>query len=557
MKYRTILKWTTLSLVAAVLLAGMSYGGYRWYKKTKTKRMVASARTCFAKGDYKGAGLFLRQVFDAEPENLEATKIMADLTQQLETPNSIVWRRKVAELEPHVLQHYLSWARLAILHNQYLAAEEALKAVPETNRNSAVFHHVSSGVFLGLGKPRDAETHAAEALKLDPENELYQFDLAAIRLKLGDSNLAEQARISIGKLTQDPRFGCEAMHALVRDAVAHKQSARAMALSTELQSKPCVKFRDRLEHLEILKKAQSPEVDAFLARLLPEAEKSAGDVFQLTAWMLQNDRAEAASQWLLRLPPQIKGKQPVRSAIADTYVARKEWTNLESFLANQNWGDLDPLRLALVSRALKEQGDKRKSRTTWNTAVHRASPQAETLMLLLRASESWGWSEETEDVLWRLKERPKYVGWSLKNLYARYEERGDTRSLHKVVSELIRLNPADDGAKNNFCVFSLLLDIHTDKAADYARELYQKYPTNSTVVTTYAFALHKQKKNKQAMEILKILSPEQLKEPSVAAYYGIILAESGNAAQADHYLKLAQTARLLPEERALLAKVSQ
>jgi hypothetical protein len=96
-----------------------------------------------------------------------------------------------------------------------------------------------------------------------------------------------------------------------------------------------------------------------------------------------------------------------------------------------------------------------------------------------------------------------------------------------------------------------------EKAAGYARELYGKYPTNSTVVTTYAFAMHKEKKTRAALEALKALSAEQLREPSVAAYYGIILAESGSQAQADEYLRLAQAAPLLPEEKALLAKVSR
>jgi predicted Zn-dependent protease len=557
MEYRRVIKWTIVACAAAALLAGVGYGGYRWYKSTKATRLLASARASVAKSDYRSASLFLRQVFETQPENVEATRMMAEITETLQSPNALSWRRKAAELEPHVLQHHLAWARLAMLQDQFPIAEQALLAVPATNRNSALYHHVSAAVALGMKKPREAEAHAAEALKLDPPNELYQFDVAAIRLQLGGSNIVADARAAIERLAQHPRLGCDALNALIGDAVRHKQLARATTLSRQLQTRDCVKFHDRLEYLEILKQSDPSAIDSFLTSILPDAEKNAGDVFQLSAWMLKNGRVDAAAEWLSRLPPAAKAKQPVRAAIADAYVARQEWARLENFLSNQNWGDMDAMRMALLSRALKEQGDKRKARTTWNMAVHKAAPQPETLMLLARASGGWGWAEETDDVLWRIAERPVYVSWALKNLYARYQERGDTRSLHRVVSEVIRLNPEDDGAKNNFCVFSYLLGINTEKAASYARELYEKYPTNSTVVTTYAFAMHKEKKTRAALEALKTLSSEQLREPSVAVYYGLILAESGAQAQANEYLQLGQSASLLPEEKALLAKLSR
>jgi hypothetical protein len=48
-----------------------------------------------------------------------------------------------------------------------------------------------------------------------------------------------------------------------------------------------------------------------------------------------------------------------------------------------------------------------------------------------------------------------------------------------------------------------------------------------------------------------------LRDPSLAAYYGIILAAAGDAAKAREYLKIGASARLLPEEKALLAKAER
>ena len=50
------------------------------------------------------------------------------------------------------------------------------------------------------------------------------------------------------------------------------------------------------------------------------------------------------------------------------------------------------------------------------------------------------------------------------------------------------------------------------------------------------------------------LTDEQLRDSSVAAYYGVILVAAGDKAKAQEYLKLGSSANLLPEEKALVAK---
>ncbi len=50
------------------------------------------------------------------------------------------------------------------------------------------------------------------------------------------------------------------------------------------------------------------------------------------------------------------------------------------------------------------------------------------------------------------------------------------------------------------------------------------------------------------------LKPEQLRQPEVASYYGVVLAAAGDQQQAEEFLALSESARLLPEERALIDK---
>jgi len=51
---------------------------------------------------------------------------------------------------------------------------------------------------------------------------------------------------------------------------------------------------------------------------------------------------------------------------------------------------------------------------------------------------------------------------------------------------------------------------------------------------------------------MSTLRTDQLKEPPLAAYYGIFLAGGGEKSKAREYIELGRQTQLLPEERTLL-----
>jgi hypothetical protein len=72
--------------------------------------------------------------------------------------------------------------------------------------------------------------------------------------------------------------------------------------------------------------------------------------------------------------------------------------------------------------------------------------------------------------------------------------------------------------------------------------------------STYAFSLHLQKKDSEALRIMRQLNPADLGQPAVAGYYGLLLEASGSNALAQSYLDGSANAILLPEERTLFAQ---
>ena len=85
-----------------------------------------------------------------------------------------------------------------------------------------------------------------------------------------------------------------------------------------------------------------------------------------------------------------------------------------------------------------------------------------------------------------------------------------------------------------------------------AKAAYESATNNPFYISTYAYALFLQKKTDEALKVLAGLKPEEIKVPAIAAYYGAIQAQAGHKDLARPCLALAETAKLLPEEKEMV-----
>ena len=114
-------------------------------------------------------------------------------------------------------------------------------------------------------------------------------------------------------------------------------------------------------------------------------------------------------------------------------------------------------------------------------------------------------------------------------------------------------NPDNDESSGKYAWLSLLLDSDLPKAHKLAAQLYAKNPTNMSFACTYALSLLKQDHASTALSLFQPLKAEPLKDPAVAAYYGVVLAAAGETEAAKPFLAAAEGAQLLPEEKTLVA----
>ena len=96
--------------------------------------------------------------------------------------------------------------------------------------------------------------------------------------------------------------------------------------------------------------------------------------------------------------------------------------------------------------------------------------------------------------------------------------------------------------------------MNPDQAYRLAREVYEQEPKNVDYASTYAFSLCLQGDVKKALQVLAGFSEAELEQPQIAAYYGVMLANSGDFSRAAKFLDLGEKADLLLEERKLVEK---
>ncbi len=532
------------------LLAG--YAGYRGYKVWKQNRMMNLAHTFAARGDSRNVLLCVQQVLRSNPRHLEASRMMAALLEAGRSPSALLWRSRVVELNPRSLDDRLALAQSAMVFRDYMDATNALEGVDPAGRKTAAYQNIAGAVAAAANQRAEAEAHFLEAARLEPTNPVPQLNLAVVRLHGTNASAMAEARTTLMSISSSsPALRCQALRELVVDAMGSRQTNTALALSKELVQQTNSTFSDRLLRLDVLKGSQNAEFKPALAAFQREAGTNTAKIYELSIWQMTRIGSKDTLVWLQSLPRNLQTNQPVELLAAECHTLLGDWRGLNGALTNQNWGELEFVRHAFQTRALRGQDLSGAATAEWELALKTANGQKASLVMLLRLAAQWGWQSDAEKLLWTIVNQYPGEQWAFRALTQALYAGGRTRPLMMLFSQQVKRSPSDLGARNNLAMTALLLDAQELKPHELAREVYGKAPTNSAYVSTCAFSLHLQKKDAEALKVIEQLKPQELQNPSIAGYYGLILKATGNAAKAKTYLELAFKAPLLPEERKL------
>jgi hypothetical protein len=543
--------------IGVAVVAG--FLGLPAYRHWKENRSVAAAQVFFDRGDYRSAWLSAREALLVNSNNLAACGVMAGVADAAHSPATLDWCERVVKLSPAITNQL----RLAVAGLRYQSPPYPLttQILGELSNSAAAlpdFHVVAAEMDLSQHRMAAAEAEFAAACRLAPANRQFQFNLDVIRLGTTNASTAAEARAQLKSFCTDTNLGPPALRSLVADRLIHDDVGGALAYSTQLLAGAQAALNDRLQHLGILKRLNSPALAAQLNAVQRDAATNAAAAAQTASWMEANGFLSETAGWLNTLPAGVQTQTPVQLALVDYYLDTTNWQGLCRFAAKADWGEMNFLRLAFLSRAWGGLGEPLVADANWNSAVNLAGSQLGALNALLELAGGWEMKSEQEDLLRKIVRQFPDAGWAQHDLELLYMTAGNTTGLYDLYLELLPRSPHNALLENNLAATALLLKTNLTLAGQWVAEAYAQSPDNPDVVSTYAYALHLQGRNREGLAALQKLKPAQLEGSSVALYYGVMLAAAGENGKAAHFLAIAQKfGRLLPEEKQLLAEAGK
>ena len=483
---------------------------------------------------------------------------MAETAEVAGRAEALSWRQRVAALEPNVHGNKIAHAETALRFGQIDHARKLLDAIAPAARASVKYHQLAGALAVAEKQLAAAETEFAAALQLEPNNQQLLLNLATVRLTSPDAATNEKARSDLMRLCEQPAVRLESLRALTSDALAHQSQASGEKWAAELKSEKNATFSDLLLYVEATHGTDAAKT--CLLEVQSRAGQSPATAAPLITWMNRHAMAQAALTWGLSLPPKILEAQPVPLAIAESYSFLRNWKGLAAWIEGKDWGEHECFRLAVQSHASRHLNivdrPSMESETAWRAALKSTKSRPDRLAAIAQLAEGWGYNAEAEEAWWMLANGNENAREALGALQRLYKSKQDSHGLLRVAKRALELNPADLVAANNCASLGLLLS-GDSSSRRLAGKLHRENPANAIFRTTYAFALLTEGKTGDALKAMESLNEAQLRNPVVAAYYFVMLVESGNMERAHIFLSAANKATLLPEEQRLLTAATR
>ena len=546
-------------LVIAFLLGAVfvSYGS-KLYEDWRQNRLLHRAAALLQDGKLSEASQTAQELLERHPNSLPALYLLAEAAEK-QNLEEAVWRREqIARLLPKDADSQLNLASAALRFGKLDLAREALDRVAPNDRDRAAFHVVAGWLARAEGNLAEQEEQFAAAVRREPNNDLYQFNLAALRIHSSDAGKSAKARDALQRLSKLAPYRTGALRALLNDAVERNDLGAADNFAQQLQMSPEVTFGDYLLCLNFYRKLDEKKFRLLLEKVKPFAARNSSDLVSLLDWMNQNGLAGDVVKWIDKLPAAQLSSAPMSIAVADAYATVKNWSRLKRWTRTGDWGDSEYLRLAYQAIAARQSQSRSggaanaEVETLWRSAEKLTNEQPEHELALARVASKWELENESEELWQRVAENPPMRREALEALRRLYRAKNETGKLYEVLQRLHESSPNEAPITADLARLGLELDQNIERSHQLAREAYDRARQEVNCAVTYAFSLFRLGRNPEGLAIIQNLPPDQLHDQHAAVYVALLLAEASQLDGAQEYIEAAENGKIYPEEKKLL-----
>lgn len=548
--------WIRLGLVVVAL--GIAGGGYAllryqlWpaYRTWSIDRMNTMAHNFLVADDPRNALLTVRKVLGKRPNNAEAWRLGVKAAEMRSSLEAVMFQRNLCRVEKSTANQ-VELIRLALKYEVYSIGLDAIQAVADEAKHMPEYHRLAAATYRKVRQDAAAKIHLVSLLGLEPADKATRLALAEVEFAADRNSLPADWAERVATLARDPVQTLPATVLQLRSAVARRAPQEAAELSRRLLMRSDLDLTTRLYLAEAAYLHDPPAAGRMLAAMQEQAVARPDDVVQIMEFLLAQAQYEAIRTWYPVLPEKSRQEERSRFVTAQACQALRDWAGMEKLLRGPRWQKQEPLRLGLLAYAYRMAGRTMEFSETWRMAVGATGQDARQVLTLLRNIEQWKWEGERYDLLWKLFNlMPTMAG--VQDLLVAHEYRnGNTVNLNKIYARAIEAAPGDENARNNFAYTSLLLGTNENRARQLAHELNLKHPENSSYLTTYTLALHKQGLSREALALVEKSGTSGRTAPATMLHEAIYAAAVGQPDRAGRLLTELESAKLLPEERGL------
>lgn len=550
-----------LAIYAAAVVAGFAVGFLfltyvpRAYSSWRESRLLKHAQEMVAREEFDQATRAAQQMLQIRPDSVAAFRILADATEKQNRPETVAWRAQIARALPNDLAAHLNLASAALRFGQLDAARRALENTRPQDREKAAYHVVAGWLARAEGNDAGVESHFAAAVQQEPENDLYQFNLAVLRVRSVEQEKSSSARETLERLKKIPAFRAGSLRALLGDAVQRDDLQKADALAQDLQMSQQVTFADHLLCLDLYRKLDEKKFEALLEKVKPVAAREPRDVAALMDWMIKNGLAAEVLKWTDKLPAEISTAPPSAVSVAEAFAEVKNWSRLRRWTRSGAWGDSEYLRWAYqayAARQSRESAADTEAGSLWSSAERAASEQPEREANLARLAAKWGLAAEAKQLWRQVAKHPPFRREALDALFRIHRTNNELQDLLQVSRQLHESSPRETSLTSNYARLALLLAPNTEEARRKAKEAYDIAPKDANAAVTYAFALYHLGRTAEGLDVLKQVPREELEDAHLAAYAAVLFLDENQPDAAREHVETAQRGPLYLEEKKLL-----
>jgi predicted Zn-dependent protease len=550
-----------LAILVGIIVLGSGLGlialnyGTQTYHNWRESRLIRHASEQLAHDDFEGATRTAQAALALDRDSLAAFQILAEATEKQNKMETVAWRAQIARLQPDRLDSHLNLASAALRFGEIDTARKALERVAPNDRDKADYHVVAGWLARAQGDEAAQQEHFAAALRQEPNNELYQFNLAVLQIKSGDKDKIDNARETLTRLTKSAPFRTGALRALLNDAIDRGDLAAADGLAQELQMSAQVTFGDYLLCLNLYRKLDQKKFELLLDKVKPVAARVPNDAALLMDWMNNNGLAADVLKWMEKLPSTLTTNPPAAISIAESFATVRNWSRLKRWTRGDTWGDNEYLRLAYqayAAKQIRQTGTDAEFDSLWRSADRAAGDEADREVNLARLATKWNLSTEAEQLWLRVAKNPPMRREALDTLAKIYRATNDLPNLYRTMQRLHEASPGEAGVTANYARLALLLDQNTHEAQELAKQAFDRAPEDIGCAITYGFALYAAGRTPEAVDILKKFPAEQLHDPHAAVYMALLCADENLVDVAKDYIDTAKRGPIYSEEKKLL-----